>query len=74
MKRLPKTSNQGLKEFKNEVSVTATLQHVNLVKVIGFCKEREEKMSVYEYMPNKSLDSYLFGKHFFKVLRNVHVK
>nr|XP_034895477.1 class V chitinase-like isoform X2 [Populus alba] len=53
VKKLSKSSSQGFDEFKNEVMLTARLQHVNLVKVLGFCVGREEKVLVYEYMPKK---------------------
>ncbi|ANM66547.1 cysteine-rich RLK (RECEPTOR-like protein kinase) 37 [Arabidopsis thaliana] len=68
VKRLRKGSGQGGMEFKNEVLLLTRLQHRNLVKLLGFCNEKDEEILVYEFVPNSSLDHFIFDEEKRRVL------
>ncbi|CAM0870579.1 unnamed protein product [Alopecurus aequalis] len=62
VKRMSKSSTQGVEELKNELALVAKLCHKNLVRLIGVCLEQQERLLVYEFVPNQSLDLILFAE------------
>lgn len=62
VKKLSQNSGQGKKEFMNEAKLLSRVQHRNVVTLLGYCSHEEEKLLVYEYVANESLDKFLFGK------------
>ncbi|KAF0908337.1 hypothetical protein E2562_024751 [Oryza meyeriana var. granulata] len=62
VKRLSHESRQGTKEFITEIVSIGHLRHRNLVKLLGYCRRKGELLLVYDYMPNGSLDKYLYSE------------
>jgi serine/threonine protein kinase len=64
IKQLNRDGMQGSKEFLVEILMLIMLQHANLVSLIGYCAEGDERILVYEYMPKGSLEDHLFSNFF----------
>ncbi|KAA8539486.1 hypothetical protein F0562_026178 [Nyssa sinensis] len=62
VKRISHQSKQGLVEFATEIASMGRLRHRNLVELLGWCRQREDLLLVYDYMPNGSLDKYIFDE------------
>nr|VDD27804.1 unnamed protein product [Brassica oleracea] len=63
VKRVSDQSQQGLKEFVSEIVTIGRMSHRNLVPLLGYCRTRKELLLVYDYMPNGSLDKYLYNNN-----------
>ncbi|XP_030451332.1 L-type lectin-domain containing receptor kinase S.4 [Syzygium oleosum] len=62
VKRISHESKQGLQEFVSEIATIGRLRHRNLVQLLGWCRRRGDLLLVYDFMPNGSLDKYLFDE------------
>ncbi|KAM0837312.1 hypothetical protein ACQ4PT_061753 [Festuca glaucescens] len=63
IKRVSPESKQGKKEFMAEITILGHVRHRNLVQLLGYCRYKQELLLVYDYMPNGSLDRYLYDKN-----------
>lgn len=63
VKKLDRNGVQGDKEFLVEVLMLSCMRHENLVNLIGYCAEGDQRIVVYEYMPLRSLEDLLHGKN-----------
>ncbi|GMY19914.1 L-type lectin-domain containing receptor kinase IV.1-like, partial [Fagus crenata] len=61
VKKVSHDSKQGMKEFVAEIISMGRLRHRNLVQLLGYCRRKGELLLVYDYMPNGSLDTFLYG-------------
>jgi serine/threonine protein kinase len=61
VKMLEGNSNCNGEDFISEVSTIGGIHHVNVVRLVGFCSEEMRRALVYEYMPQGSLDKYIFS-------------
>lgn len=68
VKQLDRNGFQGNREFLVEVLILSLLHHPNLVNLVGYCAEGEQRILVYEYMPNGSLEDHLLGKYMYFLL------
>ncbi|XP_048226333.1 L-type lectin-domain containing receptor kinase SIT2-like [Ricinus communis] len=79
VKKVSHDSKQGMKEFIAEIASTGRLRHRNLVQLLGYCRRKGELFLVYDYMPNGSLDKFLFSTkkpnldwvHRYKIIKGV---
>ncbi|KAF7088870.1 hypothetical protein CFC21_091938 [Triticum aestivum] len=62
VKKVSHGSKQGVKEFVAEIVSIGRIKHRNLVQLLGYCRRKDELILVYDYMPNGSLDKYLYGQ------------
>lgn len=63
VKKLDRKGLQGSREFCAEVIMLSLVRHPNLVNLVGYCAEGEQRLLVYEYMANGSLENHLLGMH-----------
>lgn len=62
VKRINHDAKQGLREFVSEIASIGRLRHRNLVQLLGWCRRKGDLLLVYDFMPNGSLDKYLFDE------------